>query len=415
MSTTPPEAPEAPPADAAGAAGGTGPRTSREELRDLGRIRRTNGPHSMVGGVAGGLARHLDIDPIILRVAFVVLSFFGGAGLLLYVAGWVLLPQDGAAAAPLRLDERSRTVALVIVGAIGALLVLGDSIGGFGFPWPVVVVAAIALVVLLLVDRDRPTRPVPTAPPVPHTWDEQAQALVPARPGTFTRPLSAPTVPPPYAGPVPPRPPRPRNPRKRGPVLFWFTLFAAVLAVGVLGIVDLAGVDVAPAAYPALVTGVFALMLLVSSVWGRGGGLIFVGLVAAVATGVTSVGSQFDPQTIHRTPTTAAAVPAVIDVDAGEVVLDLTEVQDVAALDGRSLRVRADIGSVRVIVPAGLSVDVAASVDAGGGIELFDRHQAGGIGVEADNSYDAGPGTPEISLDAEVGWGEVRVWTEETP
>ena len=39
-----------------------------------------------VAGVAGGLARHLDIDPVILRVAFVVLTFFGGVGLLLYVA-----------------------------------------------------------------------------------------------------------------------------------------------------------------------------------------------------------------------------------------------------------------------------------------------------------------------------------------
>ena len=40
-------------------------------------------------------ARHLDIDPLILRVAFVVLAFFGGAGLLLYGACWLLVPEDG--------------------------------------------------------------------------------------------------------------------------------------------------------------------------------------------------------------------------------------------------------------------------------------------------------------------------------
>jgi phage shock protein PspC (stress-responsive transcriptional regulator) len=405
MSTTPPDAPPAGPQP------DQGPRTSREELRDLGAIRRTIGPHSMVGGVAGGLARHLDIDPIILRVAFVVLSFFGGAGLLLYVAGWVLLPQDGAPSAPLRLDERSRTVALVIVGAIGALVLLGDSIGGFGFPWPVVVVAGIALVVLLLVDRDRPSRPVPSAPPVPHTWDDQAQELVPAYPGTFTRPLTTPhPVPPPTY--VAPRPPRPRNPRRRGPILFWFTLFAAALAVGVLGIVDLAGVDVAPAAYPALVTAVFAVMLLVGSVWGRAGGLIFVGLVAAVATGVTAAASEFDPETVRHTPTTAAAVPGDIDVDAGEVVLDLTQVTDVAALDGRELHLRADLGSVRVILPPGLSANATATVDAGGGIELFDRHDSGGFDLRESEAYDAGPGTPEITIDAEVGFGEIQIWTQ---
>ena len=40
-------------------------------------------------------ARHLDIDPLILRVAFVVLVFFGGAGLILYGACWLLVPEEG--------------------------------------------------------------------------------------------------------------------------------------------------------------------------------------------------------------------------------------------------------------------------------------------------------------------------------
>ena len=89
-----------------------------DELRDLGRIRRTTGPDRKVAGVAGGLARHLDIDPVILRVAFVVLVFFGGAGLLLYGACWLLVPEDGAASAALGLDDRNRSVALVVVGGI---------------------------------------------------------------------------------------------------------------------------------------------------------------------------------------------------------------------------------------------------------------------------------------------------------
>ena len=72
---------------------------TRDEIRDLGRLRRS--PHDRkVAGVAGGLARHLDIDPIILRVAFVVLVFFGGAGLILYGACWLLVPEDGT-------DERA--------------------------------------------------------------------------------------------------------------------------------------------------------------------------------------------------------------------------------------------------------------------------------------------------------------------
>src|SRR3954451_1266643 len=102
MTTPPPEAPVGPPAD-------PGPRVTSEEVRDLGRIRRTVGPDRKVAGVAGGLARHLDIDPVLLRVAFVVLVFFGGSGIILYVAGWLLLPSDDNPRAPLHLDDRNRT------------------------------------------------------------------------------------------------------------------------------------------------------------------------------------------------------------------------------------------------------------------------------------------------------------------
>src|SRR5689334_7243536 len=73
MTTTPPEAPT------------DGPRVTRDEVRDLARLRRSL-TDRRVAGVAGGLGRHLDVDPLILRVAFVVLTFFGGAGLILYGA-----------------------------------------------------------------------------------------------------------------------------------------------------------------------------------------------------------------------------------------------------------------------------------------------------------------------------------------
>ena len=81
MTTTPPPAPDQ---EAA-----TGPRVSPQEMRDLGRLRRSRTDRK-IAGVAGGLGRHFDIDPTIVRVAFVVLAFFGGAGLLLYGVGWLL-------------------------------------------------------------------------------------------------------------------------------------------------------------------------------------------------------------------------------------------------------------------------------------------------------------------------------------
>ena len=56
-----------------------------------------------------------------MRVALVVAVFFGGAGLLLYVAAWILVPEEGTADEPLGLDQRSRTIALAGVGVLALL------------------------------------------------------------------------------------------------------------------------------------------------------------------------------------------------------------------------------------------------------------------------------------------------------
>lgn len=48
----------------------------------------------MLGGVAAGIGRSLGIDPLIVRVAFVVLALIGGAGVPLYLAGWLLIPDE---------------------------------------------------------------------------------------------------------------------------------------------------------------------------------------------------------------------------------------------------------------------------------------------------------------------------------
>jgi len=50
----------------------------------------------MVGGVAVGLADYFDIDPTVVRIGFVVLSFLGGLAVPLYLAGWLLIPEEGA-------------------------------------------------------------------------------------------------------------------------------------------------------------------------------------------------------------------------------------------------------------------------------------------------------------------------------
>jgi phage shock protein PspC (stress-responsive transcriptional regulator) len=50
----------------------------------------------MLAGVAEGVGRYLDVDTTIVRIAFVVLVFFGGAGIALYLAGLLLIPDEGS-------------------------------------------------------------------------------------------------------------------------------------------------------------------------------------------------------------------------------------------------------------------------------------------------------------------------------
>jgi phage shock protein PspC (stress-responsive transcriptional regulator) len=50
--------------------------------------------HKKLGGVASGLADYFEIDPIIIRVLFLVGLFLGGSSLLLYIILWFMMPKD---------------------------------------------------------------------------------------------------------------------------------------------------------------------------------------------------------------------------------------------------------------------------------------------------------------------------------
>ncbi len=50
----------------------------------------------MLAGVAAGLARYFGVDEMIVRIAFVVLTVVGGAGIPLYLAGLLLIPDEGS-------------------------------------------------------------------------------------------------------------------------------------------------------------------------------------------------------------------------------------------------------------------------------------------------------------------------------
>jgi phage shock protein PspC (stress-responsive transcriptional regulator) len=49
----------------------------------------------MLAGVAGGMARYLGADVTLVRVIVAALALFTGAGVALYIAAWLLIPEDG--------------------------------------------------------------------------------------------------------------------------------------------------------------------------------------------------------------------------------------------------------------------------------------------------------------------------------
>jgi signal transduction histidine kinase len=106
--------------------------------------------HRYLGGVCAGLGRHLGVDPLVVRIAFVAAATAGGIGILIYGAAWVLIPADDAreAETAVRRPRRGRAAIEVALG-VGLLtlsVLLTMRALGLWFTdavaWPVVLLAA---------------------------------------------------------------------------------------------------------------------------------------------------------------------------------------------------------------------------------------------------------------------------------
>ena len=198
-----------------------------------------------LGGVAGGVAEYFDIDPVIVRLAFVIAVFAGGTGLIAYAVAWLVIPDsDGEPRrGTSRNVDRSTVLALALL-AIAAAIGISDVFDD-GFVTPVVLIAA---GVYLLHQRpfDRAQ-----APSTPTTWTSAASSgqdpagatIVAADPDTPTADRLIPTWQPGDGRPPPPpttQPPRPEPPNRGPAVVTRFALslislwFAAAIAVDAL-------------------------------------------------------------------------------------------------------------------------------------------------------------------------------------
>ena len=47
----------------------------------------------MLGGVCGGIAEYFEVDPTLVRLAWVLFTFAGGAGIIAYIIAWIIVPE----------------------------------------------------------------------------------------------------------------------------------------------------------------------------------------------------------------------------------------------------------------------------------------------------------------------------------
>ena len=146
--------------------------TDTTEIPAIRRLERSRSDR-MIAGVSGGLARYFEIHPAVFRVGFVVLTLLGGAGLLIYAAAALVIPdegkQDSVATAALR-DRRDRPWPLIGLGLLavaGAILLSRATLWPDGDAWWLFLIAG---AVILWVTR----KPQPASEQSAGTTDTMA-------------------------------------------------------------------------------------------------------------------------------------------------------------------------------------------------------------------------------------------------
>ncbi|WP_412541565.1 PspC domain-containing protein [Longispora sp. K20-0274] len=351
-----------------------------------------------LAGVCAALGRATNTDPVLWRVVFAVFALFGGAGLVAYAAGWLLLPEDGDTASPVEaLLGRGQSstsplvTILVAIGAVTGAIAVADT--NFEFA---AILALIVVGVVLLVNKRPAGGPGGHYPPPPVPFYMPAQATQTA-PGAPIAPQAPPAGSVPFAPhgpyqqtgwtPPPPRPvPPPRPPKrpKEKSILSRLTVFAALIAVGVLGILDASGRDVSAATYFGVALGVVGLGLVVGTFLGRGYKLIVLGFVlafglavSASATAVKGVVKNGGERT--WIPHSVGVIDPDYTIRIGAGTLDLRGVDFTDQT--KTISVVCQAGEMRVLLPPNVDVEVNTNVD-NGEATVFDHH----ISAESDRS-----------------------------
>jgi phage shock protein PspC (stress-responsive transcriptional regulator) len=416
-----------------------------------------------IAGVSAGIANRYRIDPVLVRVGFVVATIYGGAGILFYLLGWLFLPEEDDEVSPaeslLGKGRSSTSSGFTILLGIVLVPVLGWFFGGSPigtFPTWMSLVVIGGLLYLLHQSRGhlgpRPSAPqaetamptmpmtsapmsvpmpMPMSPPMP-TPPAAARADVP-----FTPPVGAPvdapppvddrTTPPawdplgaaPFAWDLPePAAPEPEEPSE--PPVKKRRSRVGTMTVG-LALVAAAGMSFAMGGWitPQHIVGVVLAILglgMVAGAFVRGGrGLIALAVplsVAGLALTVVTPGEYRGFGDLTAQPTALSQVEREYERSVGNVTVDLTQLPASSATADEVLEVKArtDIGNVEVIVPADADVVLTCETERGNASCL----EASESGIESkiedlESLGTDGPGGLRIELKVEANTGNVEV------
>jgi predicted membrane protein len=188
------------------------------------------------------------------------------------------------------------------------------------------------------------------------------------------------------------------------------TISLVLLAVGVIGLLDLSGVRVAGGVYLAVPLVIVGAALVIGTWYGRARWLIVLGVVLAVALGITAAAENVTSrrQSVTWQPASVSQLEQNYSIDVGDAVLNLSNV-DFSA--GRyTVTAESNVGNVTVIVPPTVDVRADVRVDVGNA-DVFGSHWAG-IGQSRRTVVDDGtdgPGGGSLVVHAATDVGNVEV------
>lgn len=384
-----------------------------------------------IAGVAAAIARRYAVDPMLVRVAFVVATICSsGAGILLYLLGWLLLPQErpdsGQSSGAGRVVGRGRNSMPAVMTIVLVLLLIPATAAVFDGHGSGIIGIAVGLGALLLLHHSRatlgeiPGSPPPAAPSSSHS-PETAQAFpaTPGAPGATTADDPERPAPPawdplgaaPFAWdlPEPSAPPVPISPpRWAGSKITPITLGLALLAGGIA----LAfGPGLSAAQIAAILLGVVGLGLVVGSFLQGGRGLVPIAVPLALLTWILSAAptSDFQVGTRHWTPTATTELQKRYSVTLGNADLDLSRLH---LTDGEKVQtdVAVGVGETHVFLPPNVDAQVSCRTQVGD-VECLGRTDSDGSPsrVTLTDTGTDGPGGGTLILNVHSGVGQVHV------